>query len=318
MESAKYPAKDFEGFDPESDCERLHRAMDGLGTDEDTLTGILSARSNSQRQVLRETYLKMFAKDLIEHLSSETSGSFRKLLCGLMIESASYDAKLLHDAMDGPGTDESLLLEVLCTRSNSEIQALKIAYKQEYGVQLSDAIIEETSGHFKQLLLLLIKATRDETDNVSISMARRDADSLYIAGELTWGTDESTFTEIIGTRNFRQLRLIFDEYIKTAQMKIEKSLQREMSGDLLQGLLTLVQVARDRGEYFAEKIKAATGVLANNDDELIRIAVSQAEVDTGRIAAAFERKFGVTLINHLSKALSGEYKNLMLAVLSGS
>lgn len=41
----------------------------------------------------------------------------------------------------------------------------------------------------------------------------------------------------------------------------------------------LVKVARDRGEYFAEKIYAATSGLLNSDNELIRIAVSQAEVN---------------------------------------
>ena len=40
----------------------------------------------------------------------------------------------------------------------------------------------------------------------------------------------------------------------------------------------LVKVARDRGEYFAEKIYAATSGLLNSDNTLIRIAVSQAEV----------------------------------------
>ena len=44
--------------------------------------------------------------------------------------------------------------------------------------------------------------------------AVREAKELYDAGEGRLGTDETKFTEIIGTRSFAQLRTTFEEYAK--------------------------------------------------------------------------------------------------------
>jgi hypothetical protein len=39
------------------------------------------------------------------------------------------------------------LIEILATRSNAEIAAIKVSYKTLYGKELEDRLISETSGH---------------------------------------------------------------------------------------------------------------------------------------------------------------------------
>jgi hypothetical protein len=46
----------------DEDAERLHKAMDGLGTDEDTILDIIIKKSNAQRQTLKKKYKEKYNK----------------------------------------------------------------------------------------------------------------------------------------------------------------------------------------------------------------------------------------------------------------
>ena len=51
-------------------------------------------------------------------------------LKALMRPPAEYAARELRKAMRGPGTDEEVLIEIICTRTNEEIEAIKEAYSE--------------------------------------------------------------------------------------------------------------------------------------------------------------------------------------------
>lgn len=136
--------------------------------------------------------------------------------------------------MAGIGTDEDVLIEVLCTMSNYEIHTIKHAYERctyfvllkrislitckkkmshisifaVYGKSLESELMSETSGNFKRLLVSLCAGGRDESGVVDQEGAVRDATELLRAGELRAGTDESTFNMVFCHRNFAQIKLV--------------------------------------------------------------------------------------------------------------
>lgn len=67
---------------------------------------------------------------MIDDIRSETSGNFENLLVALLTPIVNFYVKELHDAMAGIGTDEDVLIEVLCSMSNYEIHTIKHAYER--------------------------------------------------------------------------------------------------------------------------------------------------------------------------------------------
>jgi len=301
-------------FDPEADCKILRKAMKGLGTDEKAIIDVLAYRSNAQRQQLRTLFKTMYGKDLIDELKSELGGKFEDVVLGLMAVPADYDAYEIRRAIQGVGTDEDCLIEILCSRSNAQINALTDSYKTKYKSKLENDIKSDTSGHFKRLLVSMTTAGRMENQSPDPAKAAQDANDLYQAGAARLGTDESRFNQILASQSFAQLRLVFEEYHKKTGKSIEQAIKSEMSGDLEKGMLTVVKVVKNRPAYFAEKLYKSMKGLGTDDKALIRVMVTRCEVDMIQIKREFQLMYGKSLESFIADDCSGDYKRILLAL----
>uniref|UniRef100_A0A4W6EX65 Annexin n=1 Tax=Lates calcarifer TaxID=8187 RepID=A0A4W6EX65_LATCA len=302
---ARGSIKDYPGADPLRDVEVLRKAMKGFGTDENAIIELLGSRTNKQRVPMVAAYKTTYGKDLIHDLKSELTGNFEKLVLAMMMSPAHFDAYELREAIKGAGTDEACLIEILSSRSNAEIREINSVYKAEYGKSLEDAISSDTSGHFRRLLVSLCQGNRDERETVDISLAKQDAQKLYAAGENKVGTDESQFNAILCARSKPHLRAVFQEYQQMCGRDIEKSICREMSGNVEDGMVAVVKCIKNTPAYFAERLHKAMQGAGTKDRTLIRIMVSRSEVDMLDIRVHYVRTYGKSLYTHISVSPAG-------------
>lgn len=308
----------YAGFNPNADSETLRKAMKGIGCDKSKVIAVLCARSNSQRQEIATTFKTMYGKDLRKELEKELSGDFEDFILGLMDPPAVYDAYHLRKAMAGLGTKESVLIEIMCSRTNGEIAEIKRVYRQLYKQELEHDIIGDTSGHFQRLLVSLSAAGRDESTRTDPLKANQDAHALHRAGEQRLGTDEACFNAILASQNYSQLRLVFQEYQKITGHSIEKAIEAEFSGDIKSGLLAVVSCVQNRAAYFAKLLYDSMAGLGTRDTDLIRIIVSRSEVDLADIRQEFQRLYKKSLIDMIKGDCSGAYKDGLIAVVNGN
>ncbi|KAM3938024.1 annexin A5 isoform 2-T2 [Leptodactylus fuscus] len=315
--AARGTIRDFNAFKANDDAEALRKAMKGLGTDEDTIMKILTSRSNAQRQQICVAFKTLFGRDLLADLKSELSGKLEKVIVALMTPSCLYDAYELRHAIKGAGTDEKVLAEILASRTTAEINNIKKVYREEYGCELEDSITGDTSGYFQRMLVVLVQANRDPDSKMNDALVDQDAQDLFKAGELKWGTDEEKFITILGTRSNAHLKKVFDKYMTISGYQIEESIGRETSGNLQNLLLAVVKSVRSVPGYLAETLYHAMKGAGTDDDTLIRVMASRSEIDLLDIRKEYRKKFGKSLLQAIKGDTSGDYRNTLLLVCGG-
>uniref|UniRef100_A0A8C5LBZ2 Annexin n=1 Tax=Jaculus jaculus TaxID=51337 RepID=A0A8C5LBZ2_JACJA len=307
--------KSHHGSDVDRDAKKLYKACKGMGTDEAAIIEVLSGRTSAERQRIKQKYKSKYGKDLEEVLKSELSGNFEKTALALLDLPSEYAARQLKKAMKGMGTEEAILIEVLCTGSNKEISAIKEAYQRLFGKSLESDIKDDTSGNLRKILVSLLQANRDEGDGVDKELAGQDAKDLYDAGEGRWGTDELAFNEVLAKRSYKQLQATFQAYEILIGKDLEETIKEETSGDLQKAYLTLVRCAKDREGYFADRLYKSMKGVGTDEETLIRIIVTRAEVDLQGIKAKFQEKHQKSLSDMVRSDTSGDFQKLLLALL---
>ncbi|XP_044271345.1 annexin B9-like isoform X2 [Tribolium madens] len=302
-------------FDPTKDAEILRKAMKGIGTDEKAIINVLTKRSNAQRLEIAVQFKILYGKDLIKELKSELSGNFEKTIIALMTPLPQFYAKELHDAIYGLGTDETVLIEVMCTLTNAEIRTIREAYHKTYNKNLESDLKGDTSGHFRRLMVSLCSAGRDESMVVDHAAAISEAQALYEAGEKRWGTDESMFNMILCQRNHEHLKMVFQEYHRISGHDIEKAIKKEFSGDIEDGLLAVVRSIKNQPAFFAKCLHKSMKGLGTNDRDLIRLVITRCEIDMGDIKREYIKNHGESLAAAIKGDTSGDYRRCLLALI---
>ena len=301
---------------PEKDCEILHRAMHGVGTDETTIINLVCSRNAMERAEIRRKYIALYGKDLIKRIKEELSGNFEDTVVGLFMTPPEYDAYWLYKAMKGIGTSEGILIEILGTRNNQEIQMIKDEFQRTYGKPLEKWIHSETSGHFRKLLIGLIQCSRSMNTVPNPAQCQSDAQALYQAGEGRWGTDESTFVRIFTQRSAAELDMISSCYQQLRGKSLHKAIDNEFSGDTKKLLHTILEGLQDPAAYFARRLRESVQGIGTNDSRLVRVIVSRCEVDMPRIKQAYQRLYGRDLVSDVRSDTSGDYKRILTYLLT--
>lgn len=302
-------------FDAQGDAKSLRKAMKGFGTDEAAIISIICARSSAQRQQLIPTYKQLHGRDLIKDLKSELTGNFENVIIALMTPLDEFLAQEIKRAIKGIGTDENILIEILCTRSNAEINAIKAAYERLFNASMESEVADDLSGYLKKIMIALMQGCRPENPGVDISRAKQDAEKLRVAGVHRWGTDEGAFIQVFCGSSYEQLRAIFDQYYIVAGHDIMDAIRKEMSGDLREAFLTIVKSVFNTPLYFAERLEKAMRGLGTDDKTLIRLLVSRCEIDLVFIRNEYQKIYSKPLETAVKEETSGDYRTALQVII---
>ncbi|XP_041034552.1 annexin A2-like [Carcharodon carcharias] len=308
--------KPYAAFNADSDATELERALKTKGVDEHTIIDILTRRSNAQRQDIAFMYERKAKKKLEDALHSGLSEPLRSVILGLMKTPAKYDASEIRGAIKGLGTNEATLIELLCSRTNKQIQEMSKAYQELYKKEMIKDIKDDTSGNFCALLLVLAKGSRSEPSNVvDHELIDSDARELYEAGVKRPGTDIGKWISIMTERSIPHLQRVFGRYKSYSSLDMIESIKHEVKKDLKNNFVSLVQCIQNTSEFFADKLAQMQKDVKK--DVLTRIMVSRSEIDLQYIRKEFKKKTGKSLHQYITASTKGDYQRVLLALCGG-
>uniref|UniRef100_A0A674IRA0 Annexin A9 n=1 Tax=Terrapene triunguis TaxID=2587831 RepID=A0A674IRA0_9SAUR len=303
--------KPYLGFDAESDVQHLVEAIAGNGADHGAILDVLTNRTSAQRQHITKGFQALTKQDLLKSMEVALSGNLEQVIMGLLKPPAQYDAHELRAAMQGIGTDEDALTEILSTRSNQQLRESLAFYQQDFKADPEKDIASETSGWFKEILLALAKGKREHyTGIIDYALIQQDAETQEPGargGERTW---ISIFTQ----RSPEHLSRVFAQYQKSHGLEVEETIFKRFRGDGQVAMLALASVCRNTPRYFAEKLHNAMKGPGTDDKVLIRILISRSETDLLSIRSEFKKCHGKSLYSCLQVETRGDYQAALLAL----
>jgi hypothetical protein len=210
----------------------------GIGTDEKAVISVICERPKDYLQFLRQEYPKHHKTDLVHLIEKETSGNLERVLVACLWTDAENRARFLHDAVKGAGTDETALIDCLCTALPSQIRAVKEAWHHRYPlIKMETRVKSEVSGHFQEVLEAVMHDKRPES-GVDAAHMEEDLEHFYKATEGKIGTDEKALAKIIKHRSREHLWALNEAYkhrSKKGRSAVEV-IQAETSGHLERAL----------------------------------------------------------------------------------
>src|SRR5262249_46286689 len=146
--------------DSEKGADDLHKACEGMGTDEAAVYKALDGKTPQQIAEMDDYYKKTYGMSLTDQLKDEMSGDELNKAMKLLHpnDAAKNAADDIYKACEGLGTDEAAIYKALEGKSPEQLRAMDDYYKKTYGVGLADQLKDEMSGdELKKAMDLLSK-----------------------------------------------------------------------------------------------------------------------------------------------------------------
>jgi hypothetical protein len=225
-----------------------------------------------------------------------------------------HDVERLHKAMAGMGTDDKELVEIIGGHTRQELVEIAAAYRTTFARSLKEDLKSDTSFHYKELLLSLIKP-----------LGEYYADLLYesMAGA---GTRESQLIDVLtmsSPAELAELKAAWDKHHLKEHGSITDAIKGDTSFNFKQVLLQVVRGVRmppghvDHAtvEKDCETLYAAGEKRFGTDDDTFIAVLSRSSAEHMQaVSELYNHKYKHSLESAIEKETSGHYQDTLLAL----
>lgn len=225
----------------EFDAGQLHKAIKGLGTNEDVFIQILSHRTSAEIALIEQAYTQLAGVSLKQDIDGDFSGDGKAVALGMVSYNKAVTATdpvavnayvdTLYNAGEGRlGTNEEAFVQAICGFSPTWLKAVNEAYGRKHGHTLVHAVKEEFSGFAAKTLQAMVT----DIDEYYADLIHQACSGL--------GTDEELLVRVLASRRHMMKEInnkFMEKYTDSVAFRVEK----EVGGDFGKLVTALVEAA---------------------------------------------------------------------------
>lgn len=204
--------RELSGDQANSIARSLEDAMSGLGTDEEAIYGALAGRTGADMTAIRAAYQQLFKKDLDAELADElTEDELARVSIAAppvadesamsegdrqsaAMDRARVAAQHLVEAMEGLGTEEDEIFNVLTGRTLEEIAEIQRAYQIRTGRHLDRDLQDELSGDDLKRAMNLLGVQEAGTFENRVAQNMMEGATTVVQGRFEYVLQARTLT----------------------------------------------------------------------------------------------------------------------------
>eukprot|EP00111_Clytia_hemisphaerica_P002677 TCONS_00007569-protein len=292
-------------------------ARNGPGDLEVAVDVIISNNCDNRRwlrKIYRDSYLQSLLLDLRKTLPADVAS----VMSYMMIPVCEFDAMCLWDALKGLHKDANVLCEILCTRTNKELEEIRNAYSLRYGEELIDHVEDETISAFQRMMMRLASGQREEEANWTKDDAAREAKAISALLKLKGQHCTKKLIDVFCQHPIEMLQAIIKEYKKLTERELDSDLISILKGNFQMAIITIIHYIQNPPNFFVERLHATHYRGVDDDKSLCRLIISRSESDKlEMIKQLFVLRYHMTLYDYIDRVCSGPLKGMVLRIVAG-
>jgi hypothetical protein len=292
-------------YDADDDIEKIHTAFGEKKYD--IITEILCKRKNKQIQDIKKKYSATYGDILEEKINDDYSGTLKTLLLTLLKDPIDNQINDLFKSMDGLGTDDDTLIEIIATTPPHKFKEISEKYEKKYSRKLEDDIKGDTSNAYQRLLIAIVQGNRRENPYPNINKIKEMVNELKVEeGEKL---DKDIFIKHFALSSPSEIIMLFYYYEKQYKQSLLEVIENSFGSDSFNLYKTLVDYYSNPSKYYATRLNTW------KDKIVIRTFSNRREIDLDDIKKEYKKLYDKELIDDLKYNKKDEFGNALEFIL---
>ena len=299
-------SSEYEKDDSISEIDNLHEALEDK-EGESVIINILCSKSNSELQEIKKEYENKYNENLNEKLNKKLKSKVKDLIQGLLQDPIEYDANEIFKAIDGIGTDDDTLIEIISSRSQDHLKDVSKKYFETRKVSMENDIKNDTSQAYGRLITQMSKGERSENPYPNISEMKKICSQLK--GEKNKKLDKDVFVKYFSQCSNSELIMIYKIFEKENKKNLLEFINEKFGADSRNLYKAIFSYLANPIKYFTERIHTW------KDKIVIRNFVSQRD-NLKEIKEEYKKLYNKDLEDDIKEKTKDGFQKALLSLVN--